>query len=66
MYDQVVRQVVGAPKGIWRVLNQDLAADDHRLHRHLEFLRGEAGLPTTLSVLRVFDVVAWMTGKQYV
>lgn len=63
VYDQLVLEAVGAPKGFWRMLNHALAADDHHLHRHVKFLRAEAGLPGTSSVLRVFDVVAWMTGE---
>lgn len=65
VYDEVVRDVVGAPSSFWQSLHEDLRADDRRLHRHLESIRAQAGLPSGLSVLRVFDVVTWMTGKGY-
>lgn len=65
VYDEVVRDVVGAPRSFWRSLHEHLRADDRRLHRHLEALRAQAGLPEGLSVLRVFDVITWMTGKGY-
>lgn len=65
VYDEVVRKVVGAPTSFWRPLHEDLRADDRRLHRHLRSIRAQAGLPPTLSVLRVFDVITWMTGKRY-
>jgi len=33
------------------------------LHRRLVSLREEADLPDEISVLRVFDVIGWMDGK---
>ena len=33
------------------------------LHRRLLSIREEAGLPEEISALRVFDVIAWMDGK---
>uniref|UniRef100_UPI003F59F3DD DUF6308 family protein n=1 Tax=Streptomyces asoensis TaxID=249586 RepID=UPI003F59F3DD len=37
-----------------------LRADNHALHRELTALRQSAGLPATVSALRVCDVVLWM------
>lgn len=46
-------------------LNNWLAADDRSNHEHLETLRSRAGRGRDNSVLRVFDVLTWMTGKGY-
>ncbi|QQZ19448.1 DUF6308 family protein [Rhodococcus sp. 21391] len=40
-----------------------LRADDGALHHRLVSIREEAGLPEEISALRVFDVIAWMDGK---
>ncbi|MDF3312967.1 DUF6308 family protein [Rhodococcus koreensis] len=41
-----------------------LWADDGALHHRLLSIRKEAGLPDEISVLRVFDVIAWMDGEE--
>lgn len=62
--DAVVRQTVFARTTTqWAALHEALRADDLALHRHLLGLRDEAGLPEEVSALRVFDVLAWMAGK---
>ncbi|WP_016884352.1 MULTISPECIES: DUF6308 family protein [unclassified Rhodococcus (in: high G+C Gram-positive bacteria)] len=33
------------------------------MHHRLLSIREEAGLPDEISALRVFDVIAWMDGK---
>jgi hypothetical protein len=38
-------------------------ADDFDLHRRLLRLHAAAGLPADVSALRVFDVIAWLEGK---
>ncbi|MGW9083679.1 DUF6308 family protein [Streptomyces yangpuensis] len=60
VYDQVVRCVLGRPKSLWLALHGALRADEHELHRALIALRQSAGLPETVSALRVCDVVLWM------
>jgi hypothetical protein len=60
VYDQVVRCVLGRPKSFWLDLHGALRADNHALHRELTALRQSAGLPATVSALRVCDVVLWM------
>ncbi|UWP83093.1 DUF6308 family protein [Dactylosporangium fulvum] len=63
MYDSVVREVVGAPVAFWPAMHQALRADGAALHRRLLRLRAAADLPTSISALRVFDVLAWMSGQ---
>ncbi len=41
VYDEVVRDVVGAPGSFWRSLHEHLRADDGRLHRHLVSIRAQ-------------------------
>ncbi|MFD7630546.1 DUF6308 family protein [Streptomyces sp. NPDC059851] len=60
VYDQVVRCVLGRPQSFWLDLRAALRADDHALQRRLTALRQDAGLPGTVSALRVCDVVLWM------
>ena len=62
--DSVVRETVFAQHRVqWAPLHEALRADNMALHRHLLQLRCEAGLPEVVSVLRVFDVLAWLAGK---
>lgn len=64
VYDNVVAEVVGHPTGLfWASLRTVLQADDMNLARRLADIGRSAGSPE-LSVLRIFDVIAWMTGKQ--
>lgn len=63
VYDKIVAAQVGWPTSYWRSLACALRADDAALHRHLLRLRDEAGLPPSISAIRVFDVVTWMLGK---
>ncbi|MFD4232628.1 DUF6308 family protein [Streptomyces sp. NPDC058545] len=60
VYDRVVRCAVGQPRSFWHALHSALRADDYALQRELLILRQAAGLPETISVLRVCDVVVWM------
>lgn len=60
VYDQVVRCVLERPKSFWLELHGALRADNQALHRELMALRQAAGLPATVSALRVCDVVLWM------
>ncbi|MFD9078368.1 DUF6308 family protein [Streptomyces erythrochromogenes] len=60
VYDQVVRCLLGRPASFWLDLHGALRADDRALHRDLTALRQAAGLPATVSALRVCDVVVWM------
>ncbi|MEV8517460.1 DUF6308 family protein [Dactylosporangium sp. NPDC051484] len=65
IYDSVVREVVGAPAVFWPALHQALRADGSALHHRLLRLRAAAGLPPSISALRVFDVLAWMSGQPH-
>ncbi|MGW6008521.1 DUF6308 family protein [Streptomyces sp. NPDC055210] len=60
VYDNVVRCAIGRPDAYWPALRAALRADDRLLHRDLLALRDAAGLPRSVSALRVCDVVVWM------
>ncbi|MFF1769066.1 DUF6308 family protein [Streptomyces sp. NPDC058249] len=60
VYDQVVRCLLGRPQSFWLTLHAALRADDYALHRRLLALRESAGVPETVSALRICDVVLWM------
>ena len=60
----VVRGVLAHPgKGYWRDLRGELRADGGRLVEQLNGIRRAAGLSESISTIRVFDVLVWMTGK---
>lgn len=63
IYDKVLRKVMGLEGGHWLPLNAALRADDHALQQRLLALREAAGLPVSVSALRVLDVIAWRDGK---
>ncbi|MFD9590140.1 DUF6308 family protein [Streptomyces sp. NPDC059980] len=60
VYDRVVRCAVGRPPSFWLALRTALREDDAAVHRRLLQLREVAGLPGTVSALRVCDVAVWM------
>jgi hypothetical protein len=61
VYDKVVRCALGRPRpSFWLALHAALRADNRALHRQLLTLRQVAGVPETVSALRVCDVVVWM------
>ncbi|MFE7935445.1 DUF6308 family protein [Streptomyces sp. NPDC057456] len=60
VYDRVVRCAVGRPPSFWLALHTALREDGAALHRQLLELRQVAGVPETVSVLRVCDVAVWM------
>ncbi|WP_329208856.1 DUF6308 family protein [Streptomyces sp. NBC_01708] len=60
VYDRVVRCAVGRPPSFWLALHTALCEDDAALHRQLLELRQVAGVPQTVSALRVCDVAVWM------
>lgn len=61
IYDTVIARVIGSTS-IWEPLRAHLRANPH-LHEQLIGLRDEVDLPSEISALRVFDVLAWMEGK---
>ncbi|MFD7164821.1 DUF6308 family protein [Streptomyces violascens] len=64
VYDNVVRCALGRPRpSFWVALHAALRADDGSLNRQLLALRQTAGLPETVSVLRVCDVAVWMGNR---
>ncbi|MFB6530384.1 DUF6308 family protein [Streptomyces sp. NPDC056399] len=63
VYDRVVRCAVGRPPSFWLALHTALREDDAALHRRLLELRQVAGLPETVSALRVCDVAVWMNHR---
>ncbi|WP_306303787.1 DUF6308 family protein [Rhodococcus wratislaviensis] len=63
IWDSVVSQVLGTERAHLNPVREALRADDGALHYRLLSLRKEAGLPEEISALRVFDVLAWMDGK---
>ncbi|MET7549752.1 DUF6308 family protein [Streptomyces sp. NPDC005479] len=60
VYDRVVRCALGHPPSFWTDLRTALRKDDAALHHRLLGLRQSAGLPETVSALRVADVAVWM------
>lgn len=63
IYDSVVGAVTGTQQHQWEPLRQALREKDRYLHNRLLGLRAAAGLPEQLSVLRIFDVISWLEGK---
>ncbi|PBC47501.1 DUF6308 family protein [Rhodococcus sp. ACPA1] len=63
IWDSVVSQVLGTERAHLNPVREALRADDAALHHRLLSIREEAGLPEEISALRVFDVIAWMDGK---
>ncbi|MGW5153790.1 DUF6308 family protein [Rhodococcus koreensis] len=61
--DSVVSAVLGTERSHLNLVREVLRADDGALHRRLLLIREEAGLPEEVSARRVFDVIAWMDGK---
>jgi hypothetical protein len=63
VFDSVVAQVTNAWDSQWEPLRLALRGRDCELHDRLVRLRDHAGLSSMVSVLRVYDVVTWMEGK---
>ncbi|WP_327722244.1 DUF6308 family protein [Streptomyces sp. NBC_00490] len=63
VYDRIVRCAVGWPPSFWLALHAALHEDEAALHRQLLKLRQAAGLPETVSALRVCDVAVWMNHR---
>jgi len=64
IYDRVVKTVTGGNRNFWVPLCSKLRQDDSTLHNRLLALRDEAEIPPHVPALRVFDIIAWMEGKQ--
>ncbi len=60
VYDRVVRCALERPKGFWTWLDELLQTADGALERRLLEARDEAGVPETVTPLRVLDVIIWM------
>ncbi|MFE0385931.1 DUF6308 family protein [Streptomyces bungoensis] len=61
VYDRVVRCALGRPRpSFWLALQAALRENDRALHRQSVELGQVAGVPETVSVLRVCDVAVWM------
>jgi hypothetical protein len=60
VYDDVVRCRCGSPESFWLWLHSRLRDDDGALQDCLVRTRYAAGVPETISTIRVFDVVLWM------
>lgn len=61
VYDKVVRCALGRPRpSFWLALHAALREDDRALHHELLALRQVAGVPETVSALRICDVTVWM------
>ncbi|WP_370185118.1 DUF6308 family protein [Rhodococcus wratislaviensis] len=59
----MVSVVLGAENQHLNPVREALRADDGALHRRLLNIRSRAGLAEEISVLRVFDVIVWMDGR---
>ncbi|WP_203843145.1 DUF6308 family protein [Winogradskya humida] len=64
VYDDVVSCLFGRPDHVWLRLHDLLAADDGELHKELTHVRGRAGLSANVGLIRVLDVVLWMSHHQ--
>lgn len=62
IYDRVINKVVRSNNRVLEPLHRQLSTD-RQLRVRLRELRDAAGLPATISEVRVFDVLAWMEGK---
>ncbi len=60
VYDQVVRCVLGSPERVWMELHRAFRASDRALPTQLERLHTDAGLDSSIGLLRVLDVALWM------
>ncbi|MFE6895581.1 DUF6308 family protein [Streptomyces sp. NPDC057717] len=60
VYDEIVGCTAGYTASWWRTLHNALGTDDQALHHIFQAVRTTAGLPETVSVLRVIDVAVWM------
>jgi hypothetical protein len=66
VYDSVVDRELSLVDGdLWRPLHAWLVADGGVNERHLAQIRDRADVPD-ISLLRIFDVLAWMTGSDNV
>jgi len=63
IYDSVVGQVTDGRVAFWEPLRVHLREADGALHARLLRLKEDAGLADSVSAIRVFDVIAWMEGK---
>lgn len=63
--DSVVKDVLNHPRrgDFYRTLQHHLSADGHALHDHLIDVRERAGIGPDISVIRCFDVIVWLTGR---
>lgn len=61
--DSAVRRSLGRKRGhIWRPLQLWIQDENQARVPELERIRSDAGLSNNLSILRVFDVLAWRVG----
>jgi Family of unknown function (DUF6308) len=64
IFDSVIdRTVLGGTGVLWSPMHEALSEDHRALHERLARVRADAGLDESISVLRVFDVLAWMDGS---
>jgi len=64
IFDSVIdRTVLGGTGVLWSPMHAALREEDRALHERLLRVRARAGLGESSSVLRVFDVLAWMDGS---
>lgn len=69
IFDSVIdRTVLGGTGVLWSPMHaalreNDPGGNDRALHERLLRIRANAGLDESISVLRVFDVLAWMDGS---
>lgn len=64
--DGVVIETLKHPRGqsFWLTLHHELRAHDARLVTLLEAARNKAEVGDRVSIIRCFDVVAWLAGKR--
>jgi hypothetical protein len=64
IFDSVIdRTILGGTGVLWLPMHAALRENDRALHERLLRVRARAGLDESISVLRVFDVLAWMDGS---
>jgi hypothetical protein len=64
IFDSVIdRTVLGGTGVLWSPMHAALREEERALYERLLRVRAGAGLDESISVLRVFDVLAWMDGS---
>jgi len=66
VYDRIIRDALGQPPQFWRPLREWICVDAHRERLSEVLAEARQQQPSVLDVplLRVFDIVLWMSGRR--